>query len=112
MELKEQDSTDSSEENTEKEDWGAMISRFMKVYPSMSLNDVLDLSYPQFKALYSNIYNEKTFNIFIPYLGTGSEENSEEKTTKIKKEIETSGKEVNIMEINNIVAQMNKDWNL
>ena len=45
-------------------------------------------------------------------MGTGSEENSEEKTTKIKKEIETSGKEVNIMEINNIVAQMNKDWNL
>ncbi len=103
MELKEEDSAESSEEN---EDWGIMISRFMKNYPSMTLNDILELSYPQFKILYMNIYDDKTFSIVIPYLGSSSEDSTDEAT----KEVKQNAKESNIVEISSIVSAMNKDF--
>lgn len=103
MELKEEDSAESSEEP---EDWGIMISRFMKSYPSMTLNDTLELSYPQFKILYMNIYNDKTFSFVVPFLGS-SEDNDVEAATK---EVKSKAKESNITEISSIVSAMNRDF--
>ena len=103
LELKDEDSADSSEEDID--DWGTMIARMMKNYPSMSLDNVLNLSYPQFKALYINIYNDKTFGIVIPFLGTGEEE--KDKRPKIDK---SKAKEINALEVSSIVAQMNRDF--
>lgn len=103
MELKDKDSTESSKQSNS-DDWGVMISRFMRVYPSMNLENILKLSYPQFKALYSNIYNEKTFQLVIPYMGSGESEKDE--MNKIKNEATES----NIIEIQSVVAQMNREF--
>lgn len=110
MELKDKDGTESSEED--KDDWGIMISRFMKNYPSMTLDNILNLSYPQFKALYSNMYNEATFSIVIPYLGSSEndEKSDVKEIRKITKETQETGKDLNIEELGNLVAQMNQGW--
>ena len=106
LELKEEDGAESSEET---EDWGVMISRFLKNYPSMNLNDTLELSYPQFKALYINMYNDKTFNVVIPFLGSSEEGDKESEVKKIQREVEKDGEELNVLELNSILAQMNRD---
>lgn len=107
MELKETDNTNSSDSDTDEDDWGIMISRIMKAYPAMDIQKVLDLSYPQFKALYINIFNEKTFSFVIPYLGSSSEDDEVDKATK---EVKTKAKESNIAEISSIVSAMNRDF--
>lgn len=107
LELKETDNANSSEEDTEESDWGIMISRMMKAYPSMDIEKVLNLSYPQFKALYINIFNEKTFSFVIPYLGSSEDDNEIEQA---KKEVKDKAKESNITEIASIVSAMNKDF--
>lgn len=106
MELKEEDNAESSEEA---EDWGVIISRFMKNYPSMTLKDTLELSYPQFKALYINMYNDKTFSVMIPYLGSSEEGEKESEVKKVKEKVQKNGEELNVVELNNILAQMNRD---
>ena len=107
LELKETDNTNSSDSDTdENDDWGIMISRIMKAYPAMDIQKVLDLSYPQFKALYINIFNEKTFSFVIPYLGSSSDDETDQAT----KEVKSKAKESNIAEISSIVSAMNRDF--
>ena len=107
LELKEEDGTNNSNKDTEEtDDWGIMISRMLKSYPGFDIDKVLNLSYPQFKILYKNIYNEKTFSFVIPYLGS-SEENDVEAATK---EVKSKAKESNITEISSIVSAMNRDF--
>lgn len=104
--IKDSDSAENSlnDKDVEVDDYAVMISRFLKVYPSMSLNDVLNLSYPQFKALYLNIYNDKTFNIVIPYFGTSDKKDD---TEAIKRQIQEKGEELNINQLARVTAFMN-----
>lgn len=103
MELKEKDNTDSSKEDTKPEDWGVMFSRMMKTYPALTIEGICNLSYPQFKTLYQNIYNKDTFTFTIPFLG--SEEKPEEIADKAKEE----AKEANLTEAKKMIAMMNSE---
>lgn len=95
-----EDSTNSSE----KTNWGTMFSQFMKNYTSMRISDVLQLSYPQFKALYREICNIRTFPVVIPYMGGGEDSSKDE---NIKNETnEITDKEGILQMIAGMNAQM------
>lgn len=86
-------SEDSDKDSKEQTDWGMCFSLLKN--RGFSHQEILNLSYPQFNAYMKNINNPLTYNITIPYMGSGED----------KKE-EISSKE----ELLNLIADMNKDF--
>ena len=111
MELKDKDSSESSKkESTEEyDDWGMMFSRMIRTY-HFSMEEMCNLSYPQFKALYMNIYNNKLFNFVIPYLGSSEDAKTNNKTKNEGIDIDES-KELNVDEFQNLISLMNSEFN-
>lgn len=91
--LKLESSEDSDDDSKEGIDWGLCFSLLKN--RGFSHQEILNLSYPQFNAYMNNINNPLTYNITIPYMGSG----------KDKKEKITSKEE-----FLNIIADMNKDF--
>lgn len=96
-----------SNKNSDKEgtDWGIMFSQLMKNYPALDIEKINNLSYPQFKILYREIYNPKTFSITIPYMGSGDK--NKEKTDEIKQEENQVQTKEGILQT---IARMNSGW--
>lgn len=95
-------SSESSEENNKSTNWAMVFAQLIKHY-GFSLQEVLDLSYPQFKALYSVVFEPQTFDITIPYMGNG-----EKDETEVIKQEEN---EVNTKEgIMQMIARANAAW--
>ena len=91
------ESKDDSEEDSKKEeetDWGMAFSLLKN--RGFSHQEILNLSYPQFNAYMKNIYNPLTYEIVIPYMGSGDDKKTEEISSK--------------EEIMNLVSEMNRDF--
>lgn len=86
-------SEDNGEDSKKGVDWGICFALLKN--RGFTHKEILNLSYPQFNVYMKNINNPLTYNITIPYMGSG-----EEKTEAI------SSKE----ELLNIIADMNKDF--
>lgn len=91
---------ESSEDNGEdsedkKTDWG-LIFMLLK-NRGFSHEEILNLSYPQLNAYMKQINNPLSYNVVVPYMGSGEE--SEEEGQIGSKE-----------ELLSIVANMNKDF--
>lgn len=79
-------------EDSKKIDWGLI---FMTLHNrNFSHEEILKLSYPQFNAYMNNISDALSYNVVIPYLGSGEDKAQEE---------EIQSKE----ELNTIIAMMN-----
>lgn len=63
---------------------------------NFSHDEILKLSYPQLNAYMNKLNDPLSYSIFIPYLGSGSEDKTEEIGST--------------EELMNIVADMNKDF--
>lgn len=94
LNLESREDNDEDSEN-EKTDWG-LIFMLLK-NRGFSHEEILDLSYPQLNAYMKQINNPLSYNIVIPYMGNG--ENDEDKTKIGSRE-----------ELLSIVADMNKDF--
>ena len=92
MESKKDNEDDSESQVT---DWG-LIFMLLK-NRGFSHEEILNLSYPQFNVYMKEINNPLSYNIVIPYMGTG-EEKGEEGQIGSKEELLS------------IVANMNKDF--
>ena len=95
-----------SNEDSEKEptDWGIIFAQLIKHY-GFNIDEILNLSYPQFKALYTAIFEPKTFNVMIPYLGSGDK--NKEATDSIKREENEVTTKEGIMQM---IANANAVW--
>lgn len=94
-------SSEDSETN-KSTDWAIIFAQLIKNY-SLSIDEILNLSYPQFKALYSVVFEPKTFKITVPYMGSGESS----KTDEIKEQ----GNEINTKEgIMQMIARANASW--
>lgn len=87
-----------NDEDSKKTDWCMIFILFRS--RGFSDQEILQLSYPKFKAYMNNMNNPLFFSMMIPYLGTGDkkEEVSEENTIN------------NPDELLSIVASMNSDF--
>lgn len=95
-------SNESSEENNKSTNWAIIFAQLIKHY-GFNLQEVLDLSYPQFKALYSIVFEPQTFDITIPYMGSGEKTDTED--------IKQEENEVNTKEgIMQMIARANAAW--
>lgn len=92
MESKQDNEDDSKNEVT---DWG-LIFMLLK-NRGFSHEEILNLSYPQFNAYMKEINNPLSYNIVIPYMGTGEEKGEDGEITSKE-------------ELLSIVAGMNKDF--
>ena len=45
----------------------------------------------------------------IPYLGSSEEGEKESEVKRVKEKVQKNGEELNVVELNNILAQMNRD---
>ena len=94
-------SSEDSETN-KSTNWATVFAQLIKNY-GLSIDEILNLSYPQFKALYSVVFETKTFNVTIPYMGSGESSKSDE--------IKEQGNEVNTKEgIMQMIARANANW--
>ena len=82
--VKKEDDNENSEKKSQDTNWALIFSQMLKHYTGLTINDLLDMSYPQFKALYSIICVPRTFNVTIPYMGSGDK--NKDKTNEIKQE--------------------------
>lgn len=71
-------------EVSEKLDWGLIF--MMLKNRGFSHEEILKLSYPQFNAYMNNIHNSLSYNIVIPYLGSGEEKQQSNDISRISKE--------------------------
>lgn len=92
-----------SDDDSKKMDWGFIFSVLKN--RGFSHQEILKLTYPQFNAYMNNITNSSTYNVVIPYLGSGEKEDIE----TIKKD--ESSKLSSKQELMSIVASMNSDFN-
>lgn len=99
MESHKEDNDDDSKET----DWGLIFSILKN--RGFSHKEILQLSYPQLNAYMNYLGNENTYNIVVPYLGTGKEDEKNKKI-KLKNAPEINDKQ----ELLNLVASMNKDF--
>lgn len=99
------ESSKGSSENSESNkstDWSMIFAQMIKQY-GFDIKQILELSYPQFKALYSIAFDPKTFNVVVPYMGSGEVD----KTAEIKQE----GNEVTSKEgVLQMIAMANASW--
>ena len=64
---------DSDEDSKKEENWANLYITLMRNL-GMTMEQINNLSYPQFKALIMNMYDKNTFNIVMPYMGDGEKE--------------------------------------
>ena len=90
-----------NDEDSKKTDWCMIFMLFRS--RGFTDNEILQLSYPKFKAYLDNMNNPICFSMVIPYLGSPKDENNDEVSSKnaIK----------NPDELLSIVASMNGDFN-
>ena len=69
-------------------------------------NEILKLSYPQLNAYMNNLYNELTYQVVIPYLGSGDSDKNGVTDEDIKNSQEIHSKE----ELLSVVALMNSQF--
>lgn len=96
--------TGNSEENSEPTDWGIIFTQLIKIC-HLSIDEIKELSYPQFKAIYGKMFDDKTFDIFVPYLGSSDSETSSE-SIKRNSENEILNRE----ELMQVIAESNSMW--
>lgn len=93
-------------EVSEKIDWGLIF--MMLKNRGFTHNEILKLSYPQFNAYMNNIYNSLSYNIVIPYLGSGEEKEQGNDVSRVSKE---NGREFNSEEeLLATIAMMNSEF--
>lgn len=80
-------------------DWGLTFMRLKN--RGFSHEEILNLSYPQFNAYMNNISNPMSYNVVVPYMGSGEEVNDNKEERKVSTKEELLG----------IIADMNNDFN-
>ena len=80
-----------SDEVSEKTDWGFVFMLLKN--RGFTHDEILKLSYPQFNAYMNNINNALTYDIVIPYLGSGQEDVDSEEADEPKKNTIQKNKE-------------------
>ena len=89
-------------EDSEETDWGTIFT-ILKSRGFLH-NEILQLSYLQLEEYMQNIFNEKTYPVFIPYLGSGKDKDT-------KKVIATPENKITSRdELMGIINQMNNDF--
>ena len=72
-------------EVSKKTDWG-LIFMLLK-NRGFSHQEILQLSYPEFNAYMNNIHNALSYQIVIPYLGSGSDKDNDKSEINSKEEL-------------------------
>lgn len=93
-------------EVSEKLDWGLIF--MMLKNRGFSHEEILKLSYPQFNAYMNNINNSLSYNIVIPYLGSGEEKQEGNGVSRASEE--NSQKFDSEQELLATIAMMNSEF--
>lgn len=103
--VKKEDDNENSEKKSQDTNWALIFSQMLKHYPGLTINDLLDMSYPQFKALYSIVFDPRTFSVTIPYMGSGDK--NKDKTNEIKQEENEVTTKEGLLQM---IARANSGW--
>ena len=95
---------EDSGDDSNKTDWCMIFMLFRS--RGFTDDEILQLSYPKFKAYLENMSNPILFSMMIPYLGDGENKNKNKKV-EVSEENAIKSKE----ELLSIVASMNSDFN-
>lgn len=90
---------EDNDEDSEKTDWCMIFILFRS--RGFSDREILQLSYPKFKAYMENMNNPLFFPLVVPYLGSGEDN---------KKELSEENSIKSSNELLSIVASMNSDF--
>lgn len=85
---------EDNDEDSKNTNWCEIFMAFRS--RGFSESEILQLSYPKFKAYMENLNNPIIFPLVVPYMGDGSQNKDEKLDTK--------------EELLNIVADMNKEF--
>lgn len=105
MEFNKKSEEEDSKTKPQETNWALIFSQMLKHYSGMNINDLLDLSYPQFKALYSIVFDPRTFSVTIPYMGSGDK--NKDKTNEIKQEENEVTTKEGLLQM---IARANSGW--
>lgn len=98
---------EDNDEVSEKLDWGLIF--MMLKNRGFIHEEILKLSYPQFNAYMNNINNSLSYNIVIPYLGSGEKDNNGNGTSRVSdKNAQEFDSEQELLAM---IAMMNGDFN-
>ena len=93
---------EDNDEDSKKTDWCMIFMLFRS--RGFTDNEILQLSYPKFKAYLENINNPLFFNMMIPYLGTSDDKENNKVEVSEKNAIKSKD------ELLSIVASMNSEF--